>query len=50
MTNIAYLTTGPAIKTLSNVLKGRNKYTWEHTSITEMNQSKEGIVDGSSPG
>jgi len=32
MINIAYLTTGLAIKTLSSVLKGRNKYPWEHTS------------------
>jgi hypothetical protein len=32
MINIAHLTTGLAIRTLPNVLKGRNKYPWEHTS------------------
>jgi len=41
--NIAYPTTGPAIKTFSNLLKGRNKYPWEHTSKTKMNQNKESI-------
>jgi hypothetical protein len=48
MINIAYLTTGLAMKTPSKVLKGRNKHSWEHTSKKEMNQNKEGIVDGSS--
>ncbi len=43
MINIGYLTTGPAIKTLPNLLKGRNKYPWAHTSKTEMNQNKESI-------
>ena len=50
MINIGYLTTGPAIKALFDVLKGRNKYSWEHTSKTKMSQDREGIVDGSSPG
>jgi len=37
------LSSGLAVKTLSNPLKGRNKYPWEHTSKTKMNQNKEGI-------
>jgi hypothetical protein len=32
MINIAYLTTSAAIKAFLDVLKGRNKYSWEHTS------------------
>jgi len=32
MISIAYLTTDPTIKTLSNLLEGRNRHPWEHTS------------------
>jgi len=31
MINIACLATGPGIKALFDVLKGRNKYPWEQT-------------------